>query len=79
MKSNFNTIIASEIPVLVDFFAEWCGPCKALSPILKQVKEELREKVKIVKIDVNKNATLVSQYNLRRVPMTLLFKNGQQI
>lgn len=79
MKSNFNTIILSEVPVLVDFFADWCGPCKALSPILKQVKEELGDEVKIVKIDVDKNVTLASRYNVKGVPTMLLFKNGKQI
>ncbi len=79
MKSNFKDIIHSETPVLVDFFAEWCGPCKMLAPILKQVKDELGEGVKIVKIDVDKNQPLASQFQVRGVPTLILFKNGVQL
>ena len=79
MKSNFNKIINSETPVLVDFFADWCGPCKMLAPILKEVKEELGAAVKIVKVDVDKNQLLASKYQVRGVPTMLLFKNGKQV
>ena len=79
MKSNFNKIINSETPVLVDFFADWCGPCKMLAPILKQVKEELGDAVKIIKIDVDKNQPLAAKYQVRGVPTMLLFKSGKQV
>ena len=79
MKSSFNTIIKSNIPVLIDFHADWCGPCKMLAPILKQVKEELGEAIKIVKIDVDKNQPLAAKYQVRGVPTMLLFKNGKQL
>jgi thioredoxin 1 len=79
MKNNFKSIINSETPVLVDFFAEWCGPCKVLAPILAQVKEEMGQGVKIVKIDVDKNQPLAAQYQVRGVPTMLLFKSGKQV
>jgi thioredoxin 1 len=79
MKNNFNTIIHSELPVLIDFHADWCGPCKMLAPILKEVKEELGEAIKVIKIDVDKNQLLAAKYQVRGVPTMMLFKNGKQV
>ena len=67
MKSSFSKIIASDIPVLVDFYADWCGPCKMMGPILKQVKDEMGEFIKIVKIDVDKNKSIAAKYSNRKI------------
>ncbi len=79
MNTNFDTIIKSEKPVLIDFFATWCGPCKMLAPILKQVKDTLGERITILKIDVDKNQQLASKYQVRGVPTMILFQNGVQL
>ena len=77
--SNFSEIIQQEKPVLVDFFAEWCGPCQTMGPILKQVKDDLGEAVAIIKIDVDKNKALATKFQVRGVPTFMLFKNGKQV
>lgn len=67
------------MPVLVDFHADWCGPCKMLAPILKQVKKEMGDHIKIIKIDVDKNQPLATKYQVKGVPTMLLFKDGKQL
>lgn len=79
MKGNFNQIINAELPVLVDFYADWCGPCKMQAPVLKEAAGELKGKAKIIKIDVDKNQEIANKYQIRGVPTLILFKKGQPV
>lgn len=77
--TNFNEIINQETPVLVDFYADWCAPCKMMPPILKQVKDSLGDQLRIIKIDSEKNANLSQKYQVRSIPTLILFKKGQAV
>jgi thioredoxin 1 len=72
-------VFKSEIPVLVDFWAEWCGPCRMLGPIIDELAKELVGKVKIVKMDIDKNPNIPSSLGIRSIPTMIIFKNGQQV
>lgn len=76
---TFNQIIQGDKPVLVDFFATWCGPCKAMSPIVEAVGKEMQGEARVLKIDVDKNPALAQQLGIRAVPTFVIFKNGKVV
>ena len=79
MKENLQSILNDSNPVLVDFFAEWCGPCKVQAPVLKEVKSDIGDSVRILKIDVDKSPAIAQQYQVSSIPTLILFRNGQPI
>ena len=74
---SFNEMINGNTPVLVDFYADWCGPCKMMAPIMQQVSREMEGKVKVIKVDVDKNEEVARKYQIRSIPTMILFKNGK--
>ena len=79
MSQKFNELIQSERPVLIDFFATWCQPCKVQSSVLNTVKEQVGEKARIVKIDIDQFPSIANEYNVRGVPTLAVFKNGEML
>ena len=79
MNNSFQDIINSDKPVLIDFFATWCGPCQMLGPVLKHVKDSLGDRISIIKVDVDKNQELATMQQVRGVPTMMLYQNGQQL
>jgi thioredoxin 1 len=75
--SSFNEIINSNTPVLVDFYADWCAPCRMMAPILEQVSKEMNGKVRVVKVNVDKNSDAAHKYQIRSIPTMILFRNGK--
>jgi len=79
MKANFKKLISGDKPTLIDFHAHWCGPCKVQSPILKELSNKVNGRVRIIKIDVDKNPGIAEKYQVRGVPTLMLFKSGQPV
>lgn len=79
-SSNFDqTVLKSDKPVLVDFWAEWCGPCRALGPVLEEISGEVSHKASIVKLNVDESRDLAQRYGIRGIPTMILFKNGEPV
>lgn len=78
-KGKFDALVSQETPVLVDFYADWCGPCQAMAPVLKEVAQSFEGKVKIIKVDIDKNQPIAQRFGVRSVPTFILFKGGSVV
>jgi thioredoxin 1 len=75
--AKFENVVRSARPVIVDFYTDWCGPCKQVPPILKEIKQELKERVRIIKVNVDKNPHIATKYQIRNLPTIMVFKEGE--
>jgi thioredoxin 1 len=78
-QEPFHQLIQSSTPVFVDFYADWCGPCKAMNPIIQQVAKEVQGRARIIKINIDQSQAAATQYNINAVPTFMIFKNGKQV
>ncbi|MEL7428467.1 MAG: thioredoxin [Pseudomonadota bacterium] len=77
-STNFQSdVLGSDVPVVVDFWAEWCGPCKMIGPSLEEISDEMGDKVKITKVNIDENPEIAAQYGVRSIPTLVMFKNGE--
>ncbi len=77
MKGKFDSLVNQSQPVLVDFYADWCGPCQMMAPVLKEVVQEMGDELKVIKIDVDRNQPIAQKFGVRSIPTLILFQNGE--
>jgi thioredoxin 1 len=76
---TFHQLIQSMAPVLVDFYADWCGPCKAMNPVIQEVAKEVKGRARVIKVNIDKSESAANQYNVRAVPTFMIFRNGKAV
>jgi thioredoxin 1 len=79
MKKSFSDLINDETPLLVDFYADWCGPCKTMAPVIQDIAKDMGEKMRVIKIDTDKNPSISQHYNIQGIPTFILFKKGKVV